>query len=565
MVARGGGWLPSSSSASLKRTPSCFSAVASCLSGKRRATTEGMQIAPGGDVASTNEGVKQDLWLPPSSASSSGSRAPTDTSRGWLPAVSVSSSVPSLVDGEERLQDPPVEDMVIASPGGGKRLDPPVEDMMIAPPGPVHTGSLVKDLQAMGIGQDQVWALSSAASKTMSGPCRSQQLLAAKRHFTVLNGFGNHGHELRRVDLRRKSVKHGAQAQWGCRVCLCTWRTFGKLREHLESLSVCEGEGTRVANLASLSWREKWQWATPLERRIFRDSLGLTKAEALKLSRNLVWKEPPRGFLHGSPKHGTSARGRSRHCKAREGPSSMTPRASHKRRKRAKKDEAQCEWPCSVCSATFVSDDKVKLSRMRDNHINRVHGELPRSLFPTLNGQMGSERPAGSKGGKKDRQGRWLWQCDVCQTTFRHKELVPLRGLRFHHIKVEHPGLCGSCFTTVNGNQGRQTLFDQGELRQLLEDPSKVKRFKDRRRAETLKDGDIESNPGPDSSSCSRAFTVFAANVNGYSNAYDAIDMATSSRPHVLALQEVRTPEASACKLVQHCSRLGYRAWTVSR
>ena len=84
--------------------------------------------------------------------------------------------------------------MVIAPPGGGKRLDPPVEDMMIAPPGPVHTGSLVKDLKAMGIGQDQVWALSSAASKTMSGPRRSLQLLAAKRHFTVLNGFGNHGH-----------------------------------------------------------------------------------------------------------------------------------------------------------------------------------------------------------------------------------------------------------------------------------------------------------------------------------------------------------------------------------
>ena len=33
----------------------------------------------------------------------------------------------------------------------------------------------------------------------------------------------------------------------------------------------------------------------------------------------------------------------------------------------------------------------------------------------------------------------------------------------------------------------------------------------------------------------------------------------------MLALQEVRTSEASACKLVQHCSRLGYRAWTVSR
>ena len=61
----------------------------------------------------------------------------------------------------------------------------------------------------------------------------------------------------------------------------------------------------------------------------------------------------------------------------------------------------QCEWPCSVCSATFVSDDKVKLSRMRDNHINRVHGELPRSLFPTLNGQMGSERPAGSKDARR--------------------------------------------------------------------------------------------------------------------------------------------------------------------
>ena len=47
MVARGGGWLPSSSSASSKRTPSCFSVVASCLSGKRRATTEECKSLPG--------------------------------------------------------------------------------------------------------------------------------------------------------------------------------------------------------------------------------------------------------------------------------------------------------------------------------------------------------------------------------------------------------------------------------------------------------------------------------------------------------------------------------------
>ena len=269
-------------------------------------------------------------------------------------------------------------------------------------------------------------------------------------------------------------------------------------------------------SLGSLSWREKWQWANDSERRLFRRGLGLTSAEVRQLNRRMVWKTPPRSFIKGGMRGG-SVPGRKRK-RVRAGPSE--PHRGAKATPGKAQDDQGHEWPCSVCQAIVVAKTKQSLTKLRDNHINRCHGGLPRSLVPTLDGQMGSNRSQTRRGGaKRDRQGRLLWKCDVCATTLKHAALTPLRGLRTHHIKVAHPGMCGSCFSTVGGNRGRQTHFDQGKLRQLLEDPAKVKANLDGRRQATSEDGDIESHPGP----CS--VRLYTMNVNSASNAFNSLSI----------------------------------------
>ena len=95
--------------------------------------------------------------------------------------------------------------------------------------------------------------------------------------------------------------------------------------------------------------------------------------------------------------------------------------------------------------------------------------------------------------------------------------------------------------------------------RKLLEDPAQVRARADRRRADTVRDGDIETNPGPSSSS--QAFRVFTCNANGYANSYHALDIAAAERPHFICLQEVNASSTSGDQLLNRCRLLGYRAW----
>ena len=141
----------------------------------------------------------------------------------------------------------------------------------------------------------------------------------------------------------------------------------------------------------------------------------------------------------------------------------------------------QCEWPCSLCSAVFVASNKAQLTKKRDNHIVRKHAQVDRSLFTTLRGTMGaSHKSKPGKGCRRDRQGRWMWTCNVCSDTSKHASKASLRSLRAHHIKTVHPTVCGSSFTTINGNPGRRTRFDHGELRQILmHTPSRRKLLED--------------------------------------------------------------------------------------
>ena len=61
-----------------------------------------------------------------------------------------------------------------------------------------------------------------------------------------------------------------------------------RLKKHVEAKGTCQGSEQRDRSLQSLSWREKWQWATTAERKVFRDMLGLTKAEACRLTKGLT-------------------------------------------------------------------------------------------------------------------------------------------------------------------------------------------------------------------------------------------------------------------------------------
>ncbi|CAE7724149.1 unnamed protein product [Symbiodinium sp. CCMP2592] len=474
---------------------------------------------------------------------------------------------------------------------------------------PVHIGSLHRDLQRLGVGQDQVWAMRKAAERTLSGPSRSQQLLAAKKQFVALQGLLHHGHYLRRLDLQRSASKPGTGAQWGCRVCFRTWGSFSALKTHLENKGTCDGAGHRETHLRSLAWREKWQWATKWERQVFREGLGMTKAEARRLSQRLVWTSSPRSFVRGGRRAGS--------CTRKTTSSSSDRPAMGTTRRRADRFSTSAagpyEWPCTLCSAVFVADSKPSLGRQRDNHITRFHRGADRSLFTTINGTMGAcRRYRVGTGCRRDRSGHWLWTCDVCQNTLKGASQTFLRGLRYHHIQTVHPGACGSEFKTIHGNPGRRTQFEEnGQLRNLLlEDPAKRRAFADDRKSQVVREG-VERHPGPSSSGAASGdlsldhclledpgklhayrddrkdqlvregierqpgpgevvhkdfrARLFSCNANGYANSYQALDLAADKKPHFIMLQEVNSDGPRGQKLIAHCHRLGYRAWVALR
>ena len=231
-----------------------------------------------------------------------------------------------------------------------------------------------------------------------------------------------------------------------------------RLKKHVEAKGTCQGSEQRDRSLQSLSWREKWQWATTAERKVFRDMLGLTKAEACRLTKGLVWQTPPSSFVTGG--HRCSQKSRPRRA-ATGGKRSSGSAKAKQAKKVPKATPQQCEWPCNLCSAVFVASNKAQLTKKRDNHIVRKHAQVDRSLFTTLRGTMGaSHKSKPGKGCRRDRQGRWMWTCNVCSDTSKHASKASLRSLRAHHIKTVHPTVCGSSFTTINGNPGRRTRFD---------------------------------------------------------------------------------------------------------
>ena len=206
--------------------------------------------------------------------------------------------------------------------------------------------------------------------------------------------------------------------------------------------------------------------------------LGLTKAEACRLTKGLVRQTPPSSFVTGG--HRCSQKSRPRRA-ATGGKRSSGSAKAKQAKKVPKATPQQCEWPCSLCSAVFVASNKAQLTKKRDNHIVREHAQVDRSLFTTLRGTMGaSHKSKPGKGCRRDRQGRWMWTCNVCSDTSKHASKASLRSLRAHHIKTVHPTVCGSSFTTINGNPGRRTRFDHGELRQILmHTPSRRKLLED--------------------------------------------------------------------------------------
>ena len=155
------------------------------------------------------------------------------------------------------------EDMHIACPGVGAETTT-VKDATQA-----HMGSLTQGLETMGVNCDEVWALRKNAAQRLSSSARAQQLVAAHKQFCYLRENRDHGHSLRRLDLQRSSVKRDTHVQWGCTSCLCTWSCFAALKKHVEAKGTCQGSEQRDRSLQSLSWREKWQWATTAERKVF--------------------------------------------------------------------------------------------------------------------------------------------------------------------------------------------------------------------------------------------------------------------------------------------------------
>ncbi|CAE7421648.1 rbcL [Symbiodinium sp. CCMP2592] len=336
----------------------------------------------------------------------------------------------------------------------------------------------------------------------------------ALRHMAVVRAA--------QAEVPSEELHHkGEEMQIACQEeddALSRQAVFCQVRHALSSfLQLFDSEGQRHLSLQSLSWKEKWQWASLAERRIFKQEGTGRAASDLPLgllSVMLLQLQPP---------------------------------------------EQVHEWPCNLCSTVLAAKTRAELTKKRDNHIVRAHPREDRARFMTLSGTMGAgRRPRSAKPGGRDRLGRWTWKCDLCHVCLKHAAKPALRGLRDHHIKVCHPGVCGSSFKTVNGHQGRKTLFDQGELRQVLfgskrgpgnntgaiEDNVKLKAYLDDRRAAAVRQG-MEPNPGP-SSSRALKLRIVTCNCNGLTNANQAAAAICALRPRAIMLQEIRANEREA-------------------
>ncbi|CAE7724246.1 rbcL [Symbiodinium sp. CCMP2592] len=237
-----------------------------------------------------------------------------------------------------------------------------------------------------------------------------------------------------------------------CAMCLQVWGSFSSLDPHLGHEAMCEALAARDPALKSLVWRARWQWHSRPDRRLLSSVLELRAAESSRLSRSAVWSKHSRSFFRkGQVKKVTHP---------------ARPASPDLRGKVRRPHESAhiLEWPCSACHAVMSATSRAQLTKQRDNHINRMHKGIPRSRFLTLTNQLGSNRDS-----------------------------VPSEAgpARTHHIKNVHPGLCNSMFRIL---EGRQSLYEDGSMRELLDNPEKRKAFHDDRRTKAIRDG-VEPYP----------------------------------------------------------------------
>ena len=79
---------------------------------------------------------------------------------------------------------------------------------------------------------------------------------------------------------------------------------------------------------------------------------------------------------------------------------------------------------------------------------------------------------------------------------------------------------------------------------------------------DVVEDGDVESNPGPSSSS---SCTFWSINTRGREGAYRTLDLLASTKPHIVALQETNMDKEEAQQFSRIAASRGYRAWHVTR
>ena len=355
------------------------------------------------------------------------------------------------------------------------------------------------------------------------------------------------------------------QSKWGCSTCGRLWRRFSILHICLEDGIAldCQGVAARCGSFQSFGFRSAWKAASMSARDAFRKAFKMTHKEASLMELSDAAARAARRKLGPAAScvsiHRQVEAGRKRRAKLKKSPTSPDAERSSLGAQEGEAaaapapsgsaagvDSSQFSWTCGVCKLTLEGQSRRRAMQKAWAHERKHHPHLR---------QRDAKKVAKFKG-------QFLWRCDVCRVRVLGANLRALQHQRSGHIQLGHPGEPRASFSTLTGKRGRANFSS------LDQDPPSKRSKKlllDRIKDDLLKDGEIESQPGPSSSSgCNRSFCIATLNVNGLANAYLALPAILESQPHAFVLQEVGSSHFETRKLQAHVDSHGYKAWWIA-